>query len=265
MDRLIFLGTGGGRIVVANQYVGTGGFVVQTEGYQIWVDPGPGALARAKQFGVTASRTDIIYVSHQHVDHCNDVNALIDAMTLGGIKPRGVLIGTPTLINGSEKEGPWLNAIYKSYLKEVFPIKTGDKIKVGNLSFTATPTQHDIDYNNGLRLETPKFTLGYTSNTAPIPELKDAFKGCNVVIMDVLKPGSEKWKTHFCSDDAAEFLKEVKPELGIISHFGAKMLRAKPLFEARDIQKKSGVRTLAAQDGMRIDLRPLESKQKKLE
>ncbi|MBI2041058.1 MAG: MBL fold metallo-hydrolase [DPANN group archaeon] len=262
MDRLIFLGTGGGRIVVANQYAGTGGFIVQTEGYQIWVDPGVGAVVRAKQFGVSAARTDIIYVTHQHIDHCNDVNAVVDAMTLGGIKQRGTAISTPTLINGSDKDQPWLNSAFKAYLKDSFAVKPGDKIKIDKLNFVATPARHDIEYCNGLRLETPKFTLGYTSDTAYFPELAEAYKGCSILILDVLKPGNEAWKTHFNSEDAAKLISEVKPELAILTHFGAKMLRANPIYEARNIQKKTGIRTLAAQDGMRIDLRSLASQTK---
>jgi len=263
-DKIIFLGTGGGRVVIANQLAATGGFVIQLEGYQIWVDPGPGALVRAKQYGVRASKTDIIYVSHEHIDHSNDVNAVIDAMTLGGIKKRGILISTQTVINGGTENGPVLLPFYKNTLKEVFAIRTNDKIKIGPLNFIATPTKHDVE-TNGLRLETGKVTIGYTGNTAPAPELAEAFKGCNVLIIDVLKPGKESWKTHFCSEDAANLISQVKPELAIITHFGARMLKHKPIFEVREIQKKTGIRVIAAQDGMRIDLSSIVTGQKKLE
>lgn len=254
VDRLIFLGTGGGRVVVANQIVATGGFVIQTEGYQVWVDPGPGALVRAKQYGVRPQRTDIIYVSHHHIDHSNDLNLLIDAMTIGGVRQKGVLISTPTVISGSGDESAVLSNFYKKALKEIFVLRTGDKVKIGNLNFTATPTNHDVEFNNGLKLETPKFTLGYTGNTGPLPELVNTFKGCSVLILDVLKPGSETWKTHFCVDDAIALIKEVKPELAVITHFGARLLRKRPIYEARDVQQKTGVRTIAAHDGLRIDM-----------
>lgn len=254
VDKLIFLGTGGGRVVMANQIVATAGFVIQTEGYQIWVDPGPGALIRAKQFGVRPQRTDIIFVSHHHLDHSNDLNVLIDAMTIGGVRQKGALITTPLVVSGSEEENPVLSNFSKKSLKEIFALGTGDKVKIGNMTFVATLTAHDVKSSIGLRLETPKFTLGYTSDTAPVPELKDVFKGCNVLIINVLKPGSENWKTHFCIDDAANLVGEVKPELAIITHFGARLLRKKPIYEARDIQQKTGIRTIAAHDGLRIDM-----------
>ena len=44
MDKITFLGSGGGRIVVAHQLRSTGGFVINIGTKQIHVDPGPGAL-----------------------------------------------------------------------------------------------------------------------------------------------------------------------------------------------------------------------------
>ncbi|MBR9683753.1 hypothetical protein GOV03_04400, partial [Candidatus Woesearchaeota archaeon] len=38
----------------------------------------------------------------------------------------------------------------------------------------------------------------------------------------------------------------------IISHFGLEMLKADPILEAREIQKQTGVQTIAAKDGLII-------------
>ena len=263
-DRIIFLGTGGGRIVLANQFAATGGFVIQTEGKQIWIDPGPGALVRAKQFGVRPKNTDIIYVSHHHLDHANDLNALIDVMTLGGIYKKGILISTPTTIDGTGDDGPILLKYYRKFLDEVHVVKTGDTVNMKNLRFTATPIQHDVEYGSGLKLETSKFTLSYVGNSAPIiDELAKAHLGADILIMDVLKPGNQKWKTHFCTQDAIDLTQKVKPQLSVLTHFGAKMIRENPVYEAREVQKQTNIRTIAAQDGMRIDLEGFKNVQKK--
>ena len=255
-EELIFLGSGGGRIVFANQFVATAGFIIKTAGYQVWVDPGEGALVRAKNNKVKASDTDIIYVTHHHLDHANDVNAVIDAMTIGGERKKGVLIGTETVVHGKDNESASVSNFHKSALQEFYALKIGDKVKVGPLTFEATPTKHDCEAI-GLKLHAGKFVIGYTSNTAPTPELVEAFRNCDILIADVLRPGEEKWPTHFCSADAAEFFKETKPKLGVISHFGAKMLRANPVWEARDIGKKAGLQVFAAREGLKIDLKSL--------
>ena len=253
MDSIVFLGNGGGRVIVSTQMISTAGFVMMLDGKQVFVDPGPGALLRSKLCGVQASRTDIIFVSHHHLDHANDVNAIIDAMTLGGINQKGVLIGTSTLINGTENESPMLNKAYQKYLKECFALKPGDKLKVGDLNFTAAQTQHECE-NLGFVIDTKSGKIGYTSDTAPFEGLAKQYEGCDLLIVNVLKPGSQKWKTHLCSDDVVSILKEVKPKLAVIRGYGAKMVKAHPTYEAREIQKRSGVQTVAAYDGMRLDL-----------
>ena len=42
------------------------------------------------------------------------------------------------------------------------------------------------------------------------------------------------------------------------------MLRQKPVYEAREIQRQTNIRTLAAQDGMHIDLAEFKFTQKTL-
>jgi ribonuclease BN (tRNA processing enzyme) len=255
-DRIIFLGSGGSRVVVATQIAATGGFIIQVGGYQIWIDPGPGALVRAKECKVRASDTDIIFCSHHHIDHSNDINAVIDAMTIGGIRQRGVLISTKTTIEGADDNGPILLNFYRKSLKETYPLAKGDKVKIGDLTFVATPTDHDCDAI-GLRLETPYGAIGFTSDTAYTPELAEAFKGCTILIADVLRPGKEKWKTHMNSSNVAELFKETKPRVGIITAFGMKLLKANPAWEARDIQRDSGVTVFAAKEGLKLDLKTL--------
>ena len=256
-NKITFLGVGGGRIVVTNQIRATGGFMIKLGEHQIHVDPGPGAIARARQYDVREASTDIVFVSHRHIDHANDVNAVIDAITLGGIHKRGILISTKAVISGVGKESPWLNSFYKRQLKACFVLRVGDNVRIGDLNFVATKTQHDEPYNIGFRLEGLGITIGYTSDTAYWPGLAKEFKGCSLLILNVLRPGRDRWKTHMCSEDAIKLLSQVRPELAIIQHFGAKMLRANPLYEAREIQRRTGVRTIAAVDGMQISLKGL--------
>jgi len=253
MDKVTFVGTGGGRVIISTQLRGTGGFVLNIANRQIYVDPGPGALIKACEYGVAINKTDIVFVSHHHIDHVNDLNAIVDAMTLGGIHKRGVLITTPTVLHGSQNCLPWIQPFYKENLKEYFALLPHDVVKINGLDFIATRTIHD-DPCIGFKLVSPKITISYTSDTAYSEDLHKDFEGTDVLIVNVLRPGNEHWKTHLSSGDAAKLISEVKPELAIIQHFGAKMIRANPIYEARWIQQKTQVRTLAACDGMKLDL-----------
>lgn len=52
------------------------------------------------------------------------------------------------------------------------------------------------------------------------------------------------------TDDAVRIVDEVRPELAIMTHLGMSMLREGPEKEAKLIQGKTGVSTVAAVDGM---------------
>ena len=78
-------------------------------------------------------------------------------------------------------------------------------------------------------------------------------KCSDIIIFNVPYPGDMKKHHHLCSEDVVEILKEAKPKLAIIQHFGVKMMNEDPLNEAREIQKHSKIQTIAATDGMVIN------------
>ena len=246
-SQIIFLGSGGGRKVAVSQARATGGFVINVNGKQIHVDPGPGAIVRAAQFGVDIRDTDIILVSHFHVDHSNDVNAIINAITFGGKEKKGILV-TSELNEMSNLTHFHMNAV-----KKCFQFKQGDKTEVNKIIIKATKTERHNTCDIGYKIFTPDFVLGYTSDTSFFPKLIDEFKGCDILIVNTLKPKGMKLKGHMNSDDVIKLLKGVKPKLAILQHFGSSMLKSNPLYEAREIQKESEVQTIAAKDGLVID------------
>jgi len=256
-SKITFLGTGGGRVAISNQIRFSGGFVIQIPNFQIHVDPGPGALANTVDTKINPTRTNVIISTHAHIDHCNDINALVESITLGGINKKGVLISTKEVVDGPSGDIPWIRKFYRDHLQEVISLEAGDKVKLGENQITATKTKHDIDDCFGFRFEGPEISVGYTSDTAYFKELKTEFKDVAVLILNVLRPDNDKWKTHMCTEEAIKLIDEVRPELAIITHFGAKMIRANPLQQAREIQKKTGIRTIAASDGLDINLEGL--------
>ncbi len=91
---ILFLGSGGARFVVARQLRASGGMWMRFGETQMHVDPGPGALVRALSHVPPCNprELDAIVLSHKHLDHSGDVNALIEAMTSGGFRRRGAVL-----------------------------------------------------------------------------------------------------------------------------------------------------------------------------
>ena len=82
---VIFLGTGQGPEVVGKQIRASGGIVIQFGEHQLHIDPGPGSLPMLKANNLNPRATTCVLVSHTHINHCSDINAIIHAMTLGGL------------------------------------------------------------------------------------------------------------------------------------------------------------------------------------
>ena len=61
-NKITFLGTGGGRIIIAHQLRATGGVILNLEDTQIHIDPGPGSLVQAKEHNLDPTKTDLVLV-----------------------------------------------------------------------------------------------------------------------------------------------------------------------------------------------------------
>jgi phosphoribosyl 1,2-cyclic phosphodiesterase len=67
-----------------------------------------------------------------------------------------------------------------------------------------------------------------------------------------MKPFSDQYVGHLTAEDASKLLGRVQPKLAIITHMGLKMLRYPAEKRAKEIEEETGVRVIAATDGMEI-------------
>ena len=69
-----------------------------------------------------------------------------------------------------------------------------------------------------------------------------------------LKPVGEEPIDHLSIEDVKTIIREVKPKVTVLTHFGMTMIKAKPWIVAAELEKELGLRVIAASDGMKIDL-----------
>jgi L-ascorbate metabolism protein UlaG (beta-lactamase superfamily) len=98
----------------------------------------------------------------------------------------------------------------------------------------------------------PVLTVSYVADTRYFLELAEHYRA-DVVIMNVVRllPSD---LDHLHVHDAEELVKAIRPRLTVLSHFGMKMLAAKPWIIAREMSERTGCQVVAATDGMLIDL-----------
>src|SRR3981081_4039306 len=85
------MGTAGARFMVAKQLAASGGIFLEDGPTRLALDPGPGAIVQYAKRKIDPARLSGILLSHRHLDHCGDVNVMIEGMTEGGFHPRGTL------------------------------------------------------------------------------------------------------------------------------------------------------------------------------
>lgn len=251
-SRIVFLGTAGNLGVVSKQSRSSGGFVIQLDDTQLHIDPGPGALTNAALSGINVRGHSAILVTHAHLNHCNDLNALINAMTLNGLDSHGVLIAPESVVKGNDQLKPVLHEHFAHHLEKIIIAQPNKKIAIENIEINPLAAKHADSHALGYKLFTPEFVLVYSGDTSYASDLGDLYAGADILIVNCQHPGKSK-EPGLCSADVVKILKKAQPKLCILTHFTQKMLDAKPLYEAREIQKQTGITVIAAEDGMTLD------------
>lgn len=250
---LIFLGTGGGRFVTITQKRWTGGIRFITDRINMHLDPGPGALIHSIEQGLDPQKINAVMVSHSHPDHYTDAEILIEAMTRGMTKKRGILVGPHSVLFGNDVCEAAISKYHQNMPEVVIEAKIGGEFNLADVRVNVTKAVHSDPDNVGFKFNFPSAgTIGYTSDTQLFDELPSFYTESRLLILCTMRPRNAPWKYHMSTEDAATIVKAVKPEAAIITHFGAKMIFSNPFGEASFIKQQTGVRTIAAVDGMRV-------------
>jgi ribonuclease BN (tRNA processing enzyme) len=168
-------------------------------------------------------------------------------MTHNGLDTKGVIITNETVI----KNGI-ITPFHKKSIERIITAGPGKKIGIEDIEIHTTKLDHDDPKTIGFKIFTPKFLIGYISDTKYSKELPDQYKKTDILIINCVYPEKTKTK-QLTVNDAIKIIKKVKPKLAILTHFGKKMLNSKPIYIAREIQKQLKTQVIAAEDGMHID------------
>lgn len=242
----------------------TGGLRIDgLDGKNIHIDPGPGALVRSYQFGLNPLKLNAVLVSHSHTDHYSDAEVLIEAMTRGMTRKKGILIGSKSVIDGYKQFGPCISQYHLSK-PDVSVLDPNKTVKIDNIKIKGTKTVHGDPTAVGFNIKTKDFCLSYTSDTEYFDELHKYHKGADVLVASVIRPKNERIRGHMCTEEFINLLDEVSPKFAIMTHLGMKMIMNDAKGEANTVKEKTGVNTVAAFDGMKINLSNFCSRQKTL-
>ncbi len=229
--KIKFLGTGGGRFVMISQKRRTGGMVFYdsraNDDLHLYVDPGPGALVYSLQEGIALNKLDGLIVTHAHLDHSNDAEAIIEAMTHGCKNERGVLIANSTVLNGVEVAEEDYTQVISEYhqnaVERIIEMKEGRPVELKGRTMQFLRTKHGDPNTMAFKIASEK-TIGFITDTELFDNLLTFFSDSDYLVINVLRPLSKKWQGHLNVEDAAEIINAIEPTMAILQHFGYNML-----------------------------------------
>ncbi len=246
-DFIKFLGTAGARFVMIKQLRASGGLWISAKGTQVLVDPGPGCLVRcaSSRPRLDPGRLDGIILTHRHLDHCGDLNVMVEAMTEGGFKKRGAVFCPEDAL----ADDPVMLRYVRAFPERIDTLMPLRDYAIGDFHFRTSMQHLHPVMTCGLLFTLGTTTVSWITDTRFFTGLADFYK-TDVLIISVVFLEPRSGVDHLCLADAAELIRRIRPRQAILTHFGMTMLKAKPHLLAAQLTQQIGIEVVAAHDGM---------------
>ena len=222
---------------------------------QIHVDPGPGALVRALSHVPPCNPRDLaaIVLSHKHLDHSCDVNALVEAMTSGGFRRRGALFAPADAFDFEPVVLPYVQR-YVERIERLEP--SSGPYRIGEVELRTSRAHVHAVQTYGLHFAYRGLRVAYLPCGRYFDGLAKDYARLrpDVLVVNVLRLTGGTDVDHLTWPDARRVIEEVRPRVAVFQHFGTKMLEAQPARLAQELEDELGLRAIAAYDGLTLDL-----------
>ena len=156
-------------------------------------------------------------------------------------------------MEGFEKWGPCISSYHQSKSDKIV-LKPDVISEVDGIKVKGTKTVHGDPAGVGFQIDYNGFKLSYTSDTGYFDELPEYHEGADILIASVLRPGNKSIHGHMCSRNFIDLINKVQPKVAVMTHLGLKMISSNPVTEAKKISKATGIKVIAAFDGLSFNV-----------
>lgn len=249
--KLHFLGTGGGRYVTGLQQRKTAGIVVKTQEAQLHVDPGPGALVYSRKELDEPGATNAVLVSHAHLDHCNDAQALIEMASEAESMPVH-LFANDTVLHGRSNIEKTVSDYHRELCSSVNELEDGFSSGFKDLEIESQEMFHSDPRTQGFKLEDDEHCIGFWTDTEFSSELTEFYTDCDVLVVYCTRPKGRSLASHTSLDQVPDIVEAAGPNTVIVTHFGKAFLDADMEEQEQWLKDELDCKVVFADDGMKF-------------
>jgi phosphoribosyl 1,2-cyclic phosphodiesterase len=150
-------------------------------------------------------------------------------------------------------DNPSISDYHQDLVQSVHELSPGKVLQINGIKFNGTHTKHDSPAV-GFVLEMDGKRIGYTSDTEYFEGMAEEYKGCDIIIVNMLRATKPDFSGHFYAEPAVKFLKEAKPKKAFITRFGGQFFKLNPNIITKRMQEESGIPIFATRDGMSVEI-----------
>jgi ribonuclease BN (tRNA processing enzyme) len=218
----------------------------------ILIDPGPGSLIRIFERGLEPRDLNAIVLSHRHLDHVADIASVVESATDSNKNKLDLLLAPIDAVDGDD---PVVLKYTKKGFKKIEITELGKTIEYENIKIKplikhihqgADTYSLQFEYNNKIFIYVACGRF-YEDMLYAYPENPDVM----VFNTTFVKPNLNYY--HLSAEDVERIIEKVKPKLTILTHFSVQMLRYTPFKIAKEMSDRTGLKVMAAHDGLKVD------------
>ncbi len=252
MAVLTFLGTAGDAYTAGRSLRRSGGLVVELAGNQFHLDPGPGAVLSAKECGVDLRRTVSLLVSSNLLLCSHDVNAVLSAMTYGGLDPHGVVLAPASVTDGSSAR---LGSLEASYAEKVVTLSDSTpRVGINDVDISVVSSACEDELGVGFILADSRVRIGYTGFTGFSEEVAKQFSGVDVLVACVSSTDDSSDEWLLSPSEVVSFAQLAGPRLLVLTGFSQQLLKRGVRELSREVTQALDCSVIAATDGRHVDV-----------
>lgn len=194
-------------------------YLIKVKNNHLLLDCGAGAYKQLITSGIDLEKIGSIFITHTHVDHVNDFQALLWRYMYGSKRKKQLNIYGP---KGFKRFFSNLVKLYPQFSNTKFRLRINEldniSTKIGAVKVIAKRVRH-TKYSNAYRVEYNKKSIVYSGDTDYCDEIIELSKNADILILECSMPDDKKAKGHLTPMLCSKIASMANVKKLVLTHF----------------------------------------------